>query len=192
MQTGEYAHNTGVLGNTPPQGGYSSFNDKNDLPIWLQTDGYRTIHIGKMPNGFAEPSVGGPTYVPPGWGPFAGGSGAGSRGEFYGFIGPPSSYTGFTLDENGVDKTYTPDDYSTDVYWDLAVERINNHLSNFPDSPLYMQVQFFAPHDPATPAPKYANAFATSLLPIDPSFNEKNVRDKPGVDQAGSGASAPA
>ena len=179
VQTGEYAHNTGVLGNTPPQGGYQSFNDKNDLPIWLQSDGYRTIHIGKMPNGFAEPSVGGPTYVPPGWGPFAGGSGAGSRGEFYGFIGPPSSYTGFTLDENGVDKTYTPDDYSTDVYSDLAVERINNHLSNFPDSPLYMQVQFFAPHDPATPAPKYANAFATSLLPIEPSFNEKNVKDKP-------------
>ena len=179
VQTGEYAHNTGVLGNTPPQGGYSSFNDKNDLPVWLQADGYRTIHIGKMPNGFADPNVGGPTYVPPGWGPFAGGTGAASKGEFYGFIGPPSSYTGFTLDENGVDKTYSPDDYSTDVYADLAVDRINNHLANFPDNPLYMQVQFFAPHDPATPAPKYANAFATAPLPIDASFNEKNVKDKP-------------
>ena len=42
-----------------------------------------------------------------------------------------------------------------------------------------MQVQFFAPHDPATPEPKYANAFATAPLPIDPSFNEKNVKDKP-------------
>jgi N-acetylglucosamine-6-sulfatase len=179
VQTGEYAHNTGVLGNTPPQGGYQSFNDKNDLPVWLQSDGYRTIHIGKMPNGFADPSVGGPTYVPPGWGPFAGGTGAASKGEFYGFVGPPSSYTGFTLDENGVDKTYTSDDYSTDVYGDLAVDRIDNHLAHFPDSPLYMQVQFFAPHDPATPAPKYANAFATAPLPIDPSFNEKNVKDKP-------------
>ncbi len=43
-----------------------------------------------------------------------------------------------------------------------------------------MQVQFFAPHDPATPATKYQNAFAASPLPIDPSFNEKNVKDKPG------------
>ena len=68
VQTGEYAHNTGVLGNTPPQGGYQSFNDKNDLPIWLQSAGYRTVHIGKMPNGFAESK--GDTYVPPGWGPF--------------------------------------------------------------------------------------------------------------------------
>ena len=177
VQTGDYAHNTGVLGNTPPQGGYQSFNDKNDLPVWLQADGYRTIHIGKMPNGFGE--VTNQTYVPPGWGPFAGGVGPSSKGEFYGFIGPPSAYTGFTLDQNGVDKTYSADDYSTNVYSDLAVERINNHLSNFPNSPLYMQVQFFAPHDPATPEPKYANAFATAPLPIDPSFNEKNVKDKP-------------
>jgi N-acetylglucosamine-6-sulfatase len=179
VQTGDYAHNTGVLGNTPPQGGYQSFNDKNDLPVWLQADGYRTIHIGKMPNGFGAPEVGGPTYVPPGWGPFAGGVGPSSRGEFYGFIGPPSSYTGFTLDENGVEKTFSADDYSTSVYADLAVDRIDNHLSHFPDSPLYMQVQFFAPHDPATPEPKYENAFATAPLPIDASFNEKNVKDKP-------------
>jgi N-acetylglucosamine-6-sulfatase len=178
VQTGDYAHNTGVLGNTPPAGGYSSFNDKNDLPVWLQSDGYRTIHIGKMPNGFGE--VTNEHYVPPGWGPFAGGVGPSSKGEFYGFLGPPSSYTGFTLDQNGVDKTYSADDYSTDVYADLAVNRIDSHLTNFPDSPFYMQVQFFAPHDPATPAPKYAGAFSTALLPIDASFNEKNVKDKPG------------
>jgi N-acetylglucosamine-6-sulfatase len=178
VQTGDYAHNTGVLGNTPPAGGYSSFNDKNDLPVWLQSDGYRTIHIGKMPNGFGE--VTNDNYVPPGWGPYAGGVGPSSKGEFYGFLGPPSSYTGFTLDQNGVDKTYSSDDYSTDVYADLAVSRINSHLTNFPDSPFYMQVQFFAPHDPATPAPQYANAFSTALLPTDASFNEKNVKDKPG------------
>lgn len=178
VQTGDYAHNTGVLGNTPPAGGYSSFNDKNDLPVWLQSAGYRTIHIGKMPNGFGE--VTNQNYVPPGWGPFAGGVGPSSKGEFYGFLGPPSAYTGFTLDQNGVDKAYSSDDYSTDVYGNLAVSRINNHLTNFPDTPLYMQVQFFAPHDPATPAPQYANAFAGAPLPIDPSFNEKNVKDKPG------------
>jgi N-acetylglucosamine-6-sulfatase len=179
VQTGQYAHNHGVMGNTPPQGGYGRFNDKNDLPLWLQAAGYRTIHIGKMPNGFGENGTG-PTYVPPGWGPYAGGTGPSSKGEFYGFIGPPSSYTGFTLDENGVDKVYNADDYSTDVYADLAADRIDNHLAHFSGSPFYMQVQFFAPHDPATPATKYANAFATAPLPIDGSFNEKDVKDKPG------------
>jgi N-acetylglucosamine-6-sulfatase len=175
VQTGEYAHNHHVMGNTPPQGGYSVFNDKNDLPIWLQQAGYRTIHIGKMPNGFGTDTN--ETYVPPGWGPFNGGSG---RGEFYAFIKPPSAYTDFALDENGALKQYTPEDYQTTVYGDLAVDRIDQHFANHANDPLYMQVQFFAPHDPATPETKYQNAFASTPLPIDPSFNEKNVKDKPG------------
>jgi N-acetylglucosamine-6-sulfatase len=174
VQTGQYAHNHGVMGNTPPQGGYGRFNDKNDLPVWLQSAGYRTIQVGKMPNGFGEASVGGPTYVPPGWGPYP------QKGEFYGFIGPPSSYTAFTLDENGVQKNYTAEDYSTDVYAQKAVDAIDDAVNGHASEPFYMQVQFFAPHDPATPAPQYANAFATAPLPIEPSFNEKDVKDKPG------------
>jgi N-acetylglucosamine-6-sulfatase len=178
VQTGQYAHNHGVMGNTPPQGGYSRFNDKNDLPVWLQQDGYRTIHIGKMPNGFGETTN--ENYVPPGWGPFAGGVSSSSRGEFYAFIKPPSSYFDFALDQNGTLTQYGPDDYQTDVYADLAVNRIDNHFANHSNDPLYMQVQFFAPHDPSDPAPKYAGAFSTAPLPTDKSFNEKDVRDKPG------------
>jgi N-acetylglucosamine-6-sulfatase len=175
VQTGEYAHNHGVMGNTPPQGGYSVFNDKNDLPVWLQQAGYRTIHIGKMPNGFGTETN--ETYVPPGWGPYQGGNGP---GEFYAFIKPASAYFGFALDENGTLHQYGADDYQTDVYADLAVDRIDAHFTDHASQPLYMQVQFFAPHDPADPAPKYAGAFATAPLPIDKSFNEKNVKDKPG------------
>jgi arylsulfatase A-like enzyme len=175
VQTGEYAHNHHVMGNTPPQGGYTVFNDKNDLPVWLQQAGYRTVHIGKMPNGFGTETN--ETYVPPGWGPFNDGAGP---GEFYGFIKPASAYFDFSLDENGTLAQYKDTDYQTDVYADLAVQRIDNHFTNHSTDPLYMQVQFFAPHDPADPATRHAGAFATSLLPIDPSFNEKNVKDKPG------------
>jgi N-acetylglucosamine-6-sulfatase len=175
VQTGQYAHNHHVMGNTPPQGGYSQFNDRNDLPVWLQTVGYRTIHVGKMPNGFGIETN--ETYVPPGWGPFSNGNGT---GEFYAFIKPNSSYFGFSLDENGVLKQYDPDEYQTDVYADIAVDRIQSHFTKHSGSPLYMQVQFFAPHDPATPAARHAGAFATAPLPIDESFNEKDVRDKPG------------
>jgi N-acetylglucosamine-6-sulfatase len=178
VQTGEYAHNHHVMGNTPPQGGYGVFNDKNDLPVWLQAAGYRTIHIGKMPNGFGTETN--ETYVPPGWGPFAGGVSPSSRGEFYAFIKPASAYTDFTLDENGTLKQYGPDDYQTDIYGDLAVDRIDNHFTNHSNDPLYMQVQFFGPHDPATPAARHAGLFGGALLPIDASFNEKNVKDKPG------------
>jgi arylsulfatase A-like enzyme len=178
VQTGQYAHNHHVLGNTPPSGGYQVFKDNNDLPIWLQTAGYRTIQIGKMPNGFPAPN--GANYVPPGWGPFLGDVNPLSKGEFYGFLGPGSSYFGFQLNENGVVKQYEQDQYQTDVYADLAVDRIDNHVANFPNSPLYMQVQFFAPHDPNQPATRHAGAFATAPLPVDKSFNEKDLRDKPG------------
>src|SRR5262249_26122087 len=103
-----------------------------------------------------------------------------SRGEFYAFIGPPSSYFGFELDENGVLKQYGADDYQTDVYGDLAVDAIDNQFTNHSSDPLYMQVQFFGPHDPADPAARDLGKFAGAPLPIDPSFNEKNVQDKPG------------
>ena len=43
-----------------------------------------------------------------------------------------------------------------------------------------MEVQFFAPHDPAIPAPRHDGAFSTALIPTDASFNEKNVKEKPG------------
>ncbi len=154
VQTGQYAHNHHVLGNTPPSGGYQVFNDTNDLPIWLQTAGYRTIHIGKMPNGFPAPKD--PNYVPPGWGPFLGDANPLSKGEFYGFLGPGSTYFGFQLNENGIVKQYDSDDYQTDIYADIAVDRIDNHAANFPNTPLYMQVQFFAPHDPNQPATRHA------------------------------------
>jgi arylsulfatase A-like enzyme len=180
VQTGEYAHNHGVLGNTPPQGGYQRFNDQNDLPVWLQSAGYRTIQVGKMPNGFPAPHH--DDYVPPGWGPCPGGltPSPSCKGEFYGFLSPASAYFGFALNQNGTVKQYNPDDYQTDVYANLAVDAIDNHVDNHSDAPLYMQVQFFAPHDPADPSPSHAGAFAGTPLPIDPSFNEKNVKDKPG------------
>jgi N-acetylglucosamine-6-sulfatase len=178
VQTGQYAHNHRILGNTPPSGGYQVFNDRNVLPVWLQTAGYRTIHIGKMPNGYPAPNSG--DYVPPGWGPFLTGLTPQSRGEFYAFLGPGSSYFGFQLNENGVVEQYGQEQYQTDVYADIAVDRIDNHFSNHAGAPLYMQVQFFAPHDPNQPATRHAGAFATAPLPVDKSFNEKDLKDKPG------------
>ena len=171
--TGQFAHNHNVLGNTPPDGGYGMLNDKQTLPVWLQAANYRPIHIGKMPNGYGSSN---PTYVPPGWGPFP-------AAEFYGFVpDPPSAYYGFKLNENGVVKQYTAIDYQTDVYAGKAVEAIDTHLATpaFSSKPLYLEVQFFAPHDPADPATRHIGAFASAALPTDKSYNEKSIKDKPG------------
>ena len=81
--------------------------DDETLPVWLDRSNYRSIHIGKLPNGYGAND---PEYVPPGWGPFPTG------GEFYGFLpDPPSAYTGFKLNENGVPIQYLPTDYQSDV-----------------------------------------------------------------------------
>ena len=55
MLSGQYMHNHGVRGNFPPLGGWPKFrpHESNDLPVWLQDDGYYNVHIGKYMNGYA-------------------------------------------------------------------------------------------------------------------------------------------
>ena len=45
LLTGQYAHNHGVLGNTPPFGGFDRLGASETLPVWLQRAGYYTAHI---------------------------------------------------------------------------------------------------------------------------------------------------
>ena len=49
LYTGQYAHNHGVLSNGLPTGGYSRLDKSNWLPLWLQGAGYRTMHVGQVP-----------------------------------------------------------------------------------------------------------------------------------------------
>lgn len=62
---GQYAHNTGVMTNIPPYGGYGRYSElgreRNDLPVWLGREGYRTGFFGKYMNGYGN------SAVPPGW-----------------------------------------------------------------------------------------------------------------------------
>src|SRR5258708_13596820 len=51
---GQYAHNTKIFGNNPPQGGFETFyangSEADTLPVWLQAAGYRTVLMGKYLN----------------------------------------------------------------------------------------------------------------------------------------------
>src|SRR3954453_13382429 len=47
--TGEYAHNTHVLGNDKTNG-LANLDQTNTLPVWLSAVGYHTIFIGKYLN----------------------------------------------------------------------------------------------------------------------------------------------
>ena len=53
--TGKYPHNTGVLHNTPPHGGYQAFRKRvggRTFAPGLQRAGYRTAFLGKFLNGY--------------------------------------------------------------------------------------------------------------------------------------------
>src|SRR3954447_1611345 len=67
LLTGLYVHNHGVLINRPPFG-YPAFKRSPsftyNLAPWLQSAGYRTIHVGKFLNFYGDAE---PTEIPPGW-----------------------------------------------------------------------------------------------------------------------------
>jgi N-acetylglucosamine-6-sulfatase len=176
--TGQYAHNHGVMGNSPPEGGYAKLDSSNTLPVWLQRAGYHTVHVGKYLNGYPGSNR---THVPPGW------------TEWYGSIDPSTyQFYDYTLNENGKLVTYgsDPASYQADVYSRKAVDAVRRLAPAA--SPFFLSVAFLAPHaggpresdDPRNfatpaPAPRHRNLFAAEPLPQTASFNEADVSDKP-------------
>jgi N-acetylglucosamine-6-sulfatase len=193
FQTGQYAHNHGVLDRHPPHGGYPAFAAqprliKNALPVALHDAGYRTGYVGKYLNGYGIPDYGGTRspgirrYVPPGW------------DRWYVPI-DHSEYRmyGYHLNENGRPRSYgaAPADYQTDVFARKAQAFL--HDSARQGQPFFLTVAPVAPHlesqhqqvgpheqgrDPR-PAPRDVGRFGHRALPRPPSFNERNVSDKP-------------
>jgi arylsulfatase A-like enzyme len=160
---GQYSHTTGVYDNAPPNGGFASFRDyqlqSSTLGTWLQAAGYRTALMGKYLNGY------GGVVVPPGW-------------DFW--RGSTQGYYNYKVSEQGVPRTYgsTPSDYQAVVmagYADLFIR------STPLDTPLFLWVSTYAPHDPYTPHPTYASdpRCEAATNTDAPAFNEADVSDKP-------------
>jgi N-acetylglucosamine-6-sulfatase len=190
LLTGRYARNNGVFTNVGATGGFEAFrrHDLHDnLAVWLQSDGYRTIHLGKFLNGYSSR----PPAVPPGW------------SDWQTLATDPSTayYYGYRFNDNGRlshrygTRSYQPADskrcphrsprrcdYVTDVLTRKAVRALG---STQPDRPFYMQLDYTAPHvdDPGPigppPPPRYAGSLAGIKKPRSPDFDESDVSDKP-------------
>jgi len=173
--TGQYAHNHGVMGNKPPNGGYARLDHANTLPVWLQAAGYDTAHVGKYMNGYGLRS---PTEVPPGW------------SRWFALVDPATyQMYGYSVNDDGVLVDYgdRAADYQTDVLAREA-ERFVRAREGLPQ-PFFLSVAPLAPHlersdeagkgTPPRPAPRHAGRFAAEPLPAKPSFNEADLGDKP-------------
>ncbi len=161
--TGQYSHSTGVYRNSPPHGGFQSFNDSSTLPVWLSEAGYSTGLFGKYINRYRET-----TYVPPGWTRWVAAMPLSTdRGD--------PKYYDYNLNIDGTIERHgsAPEDYLTDVMADHAVSWIRETTG-----PLFLYFAPKAPHSPATPATRHAAA-SVPAWKRPPSFNESDVSDKP-------------
>lgn len=163
LLTGQYPHNHGVLDIRPPKGGVEAFDPSSTLATWLTAAGYETALVGKYLNRYdvTNPNIDF-AAVPPGW----------SRWFAYsGF------YYDYSINDNGTVRHYgsDPDDYSTDVFRDVAVDFVQHA-----DRPFFLLFTPYAPHgsdrwnagDPTPiPAPADEALCPHRDLPRPPSLN---------------------
>lgn len=155
--TGRYTHGHGVLNNVAPYGA-AAFDDSSTVATWLHDAGYRTSLIGKYLNGYGTEPV-----VPPGW------------DDWHVFVG--FGYFNYRMVENGSFRDYgsTDADYLTDVLARQAVDFIKTSA----DRPFFLYFAPYAPHDPATPAPRHVGRYSGTPPWRPPAWNEPDVSDKP-------------
>jgi len=154
--TGLNSHSTLVYRNAPPFGGWASFDDSSTIATWLDAAGYRTGYVGKYLNGYKV------LDVPPGW------------DRWFGY---EAWYYNYRVSDDGSPRQFgsAPEDYSTDVLTREAVSFVESAGAE----PFFLVYAPFAPHAPATPAPRHADALP-DLEPLRPaSYNERDVSDKP-------------
>jgi len=170
IQRGQFVHNHQVLGNKAPDGGFEKFHalkeDESTVGTWLHAAGYRTGFMGKYLNGY--PDTAEPTFVPAGWDEWDSPAAGNAYGEF-----------NYTLNENGSLVRYgnASQDYLTDVLSRKATRFVEQATSA--RKPFFLVVATYAPHQPATPAPRHADSFRAASAPRPPSYNEEDVSDKP-------------
>jgi hypothetical protein len=162
---GQYAQNTLVQGNQPPQGGYEKFHalgrEKSTVATWLDGAGYQTAYMGKYMNGYQG------TTVPPGWDDWLAVSGN--------YLSDDLTFNGQLLPGalKGLQETDVLSRKSS-----LYIERASKGKS-----PFFLTLAPRAPHQPAIPAPRYAESYSGAAVPAepsdDPSYNEADMSDKP-------------
>jgi N-acetylglucosamine-6-sulfatase len=152
--TGAYSHTTGVYQNSGFMGGFPAFRDESTVATWLNDAGYETGLFGKYMNVYRAP------YVPPGW----------DRWVAFWKVG----YYTYALTVDGENLPWTTQRYSTDRLADEAVSFIRES-----SRPFFLYLAPFAPHKPATPARRHRSAFSNLPRWRPPSYNERDVSDKP-------------
>jgi N-acetylglucosamine-6-sulfatase len=173
IMRGQYSHNTGVWSNSSTDsssttsGGWRAYqdngNEADNVATRLHDAGYRTALFGKYLNGYTDT-----TFVPRGWDRW-----------FATLASGDPHYFDYNVNDDGTIRHFgTKDsDYSTDV-----ISRKTNAFISYNAArgrPFFAYVAPIAPHAPSTPAPRDIHTNDGVKAPRAPSFDEKDVSDKP-------------
>jgi arylsulfatase A-like enzyme len=169
--SGRFPHDTGVLANFGPHGGFPAFHDRglerDTFAVALHRQGYVTAMMGKYLNGYMQPPgrLGDGTnadvplnYVPPGW-------------SEWDVAGWGYSEFDYALNENGRVRNYghRPSDYLTDVLANKGAAFIRRSARRH--HPFFLELATFAPHSPFVPAPRDDRDFPRLAVPRHPNFD---------------------
>ena len=153
---GQYAQNTHIKQNRPPEGGFETFIALNleeyTIALSLQKAGYRSALVGKYLNGY--PNNVDKTYIPVGW------------DEWYSPVdGTPYQGYKYVMNENGILVPYGkhPEDYITDVLANKAMDFITRTVET--DQPFFLYLATYAPHGPSIPAKRHNSLFKGLKVP---------------------------
>jgi len=171
IMRGQYAHNTHVWSNgstdssSTTSGGLQAYKDnggeQDNVATRLDAAGYRTGLFGKYLNGYDG------STRPSGW------------DRWFGGVMGGDEYYNYDVNDDGTLRHFgtTSSDYSTDVISRKTNTFIDNSASL--GTPFFAYVAPVAPHAPSTPAPRDVNTYDGVKAPRLPSFNERDVSDKP-------------
>jgi arylsulfatase A-like enzyme len=163
--TGQFPHNSKVMTNEAPTGGYGAYMAYGNAAISfapaLQAAGYKTSMLGKFLNGYI-PKL---DPVIAGW------------SDWYVMGG--GAYDGFNyrINDNGVVREYgaQSSEYATDVLAAHADAFIRSSGSQ----PFFIEIATYAPHAPYVPAPRHAALFPDVTAPRSPAFGVRAMANAP-------------
>ena len=170
IMRGQYSHNTRVWTNGGSSGGWQAYRDKglqrDNVATRLDSAGYRTALFGKYLNGYTDTAG-----TPRGW------------DRWFAHVNGIDYYD-YQINDDGTIRHYGSNitAYEADV--------LANHAKAFIDTsanagvPFFAYVAPYAPHKgkgraKPVPAPRDRHTYDGLKAPRPPSFNEKNVSDKP-------------
>ena len=149
--TGKLPHNSGVMTNTAPDGGYAGFvangNEPETFAAALFKLSYRTAMMGKFLNGYAPETDG----IPEGWTEWA-------------VAGNAYRNVNYLFNEDG--KMVKHPEYLTDKLSALGVDFIRASAGN----PFFLELATFAPHSPYTPPDRYKSLYPDLTYPRTAAF----------------------